>query len=60
MAARLRARAPGDTAFARRAGALYCIQYYTSWEHASDTAKRVHDARAAYNAMRPYVSGAAM
>jgi FAD/FMN-containing dehydrogenase len=51
--------APSDTAFVRRAGALYCIQYYSSWEQSSETAQRVHDARIAYNAMRPYVSGAA-
>jgi FAD/FMN-containing dehydrogenase len=51
--------AASDTAFVRRGGTLYCIQYYSSWEQPSETARRVRDARTAYNAMRPYVTGAA-
>jgi len=51
--------APDATAFPRRAGTLYCIQYYSSWSSAADTATRVKYMQDLYAAMRPYVSGAA-
>jgi FAD/FMN-containing dehydrogenase len=51
--------AAGDTAFAHRAGTLYSIQYASTWDNASDTAGRLADMTALYNALRPYVSGAA-
>ena len=47
------------TAFAHRAGTLYCIQYYSSWDWAADTAQRVEAMRTLYASMRPYVSGGA-
>ena len=51
--------APDATAFAHRAGTLYCIQYYSSWTSAADTPKRVKYVQDFYASMRPYVSGAA-
>ncbi len=47
------------TAFAHRAGTLYCIQYGSEWPSASETAQRLDGIRKLYAAMRPYVSGAA-
>jgi hypothetical protein len=47
------------TAFAHRAGTLFCIQYYSEWERASDTPTRLARMRDLYAAMRPYVSGGA-
>ena len=46
------------TAFPRRAGTQYCIQYFSSWTRAADTP--VHLARVAqvYAAMRPHMPGA--
>jgi FAD/FMN-containing dehydrogenase len=51
--------APDASAFARRAGALYCIQYYSSWQAAKDTPTHLSRMKALYDSMRPYVSGAA-
>jgi FAD/FMN-containing dehydrogenase len=51
--------APDASAFARRAGTLYCIQYYSSWEAAADTPIHLTRMRDLYASMRPYVSGAA-
>jgi FAD/FMN-containing dehydrogenase len=48
-----------DTAFAHRAGTLYSIQYASTWDDPSFTLGRLADMTALYNAMRPYVSGAA-
>ncbi len=48
-----------DTAFAHRAGTLYSIQYASTWDDANDTSGRLADMTALYNALRPYVSGAA-
>ncbi len=50
---------PDATAFARRAGTLYCIQYYSSWAAAKDTPTHLARMKGLYDAMRPYVSGAA-
>jgi FAD/FMN-containing dehydrogenase len=47
------------TAFARRAGTQYCIQYYTSWERAADSATHLANVAKVYAAMRPYMPGAA-
>lgn len=51
--------APDATAFARRTGTLYCIQYYSSWAAAADTPTRLAHMKNLYASMRPYVSGAA-
>jgi hypothetical protein len=51
--------APGATAFARRTGTLYCLQYGSIWIDPSDTPQRLSEMRSCYAAMRPYVSGAA-
>jgi FAD/FMN-containing dehydrogenase len=51
--------APDATAFPHRAGTLYCIQYYSSWDSATDTPTRVKYMQDLYASMRPYVSGAA-
>jgi hypothetical protein len=50
---------PSDTAFAHRAGTLFGIQYVTTWESSSTTPARLAEMSALYDAMRPYVSGAA-
>jgi FAD/FMN-containing dehydrogenase len=47
-----------DTAFPRRAGAQFCIQYYSSWTKASDTASHVANVAKVYAAMRPFMPGA--
>ncbi len=46
------------TAFPRRAGTQYCIQYYASWLNASATAARLAQVANVYAAMRPYMAGA--
>jgi len=46
------------TAFPRRAGTQFCIQYYTSWARAADTAAHVANVSKVYAAMRPYMPGA--
>ena len=47
-----------QTAFAHR-DALYCIQYYTSWESEKTTPERLDQMRTLHASMRPFVSGAA-
>jgi FAD/FMN-containing dehydrogenase len=47
-----------DTAFPRRAGTQFCIQYYSSWTKASDTASHVASVTKVYAAMRPFMPGA--
>jgi FAD/FMN-containing dehydrogenase len=47
-----------DTAFPRRAGTQFCIQYYSEWTRASDTAANVANVAKVYAAMRPYMAGA--
>lgn len=50
---------PADaTAFPRRAGTQYCIQYYSSWTRAADTPARLAQVAKVYAAMRPYLPGA--
>jgi FAD/FMN-containing dehydrogenase len=50
--------AAADTAFPRRAGTQFCIQYYSSWTKASDTASNVAAVARDYAAMRPFMPGA--
>jgi hypothetical protein len=50
--------AAADTAFPHRDASTYCIQYYSQWGGAGDTAHRLQLSRAVYAAMRPFVSGA--
>jgi hypothetical protein len=45
--------AVGATAFAHRAGTLFCIQYGSDWTNEADTAQRLADIRQLYAAMRP-------
>ena len=47
------------TAFSHRAGTQFCIQYFSEWANAGDTATHLADMRNLYAAMRPYVSGGA-
>jgi FAD/FMN-containing dehydrogenase len=47
------------TAFAHRAGMLYCIQYYSQWDNASNTQERLGFMADLYASLRPYMSGAA-
>jgi FAD/FMN-containing dehydrogenase len=51
--------APAASAFARRAGTLYCIQYYSSWAAAKDTPTNLARMQNLYASMRPFVSGGA-
>jgi FAD/FMN-containing dehydrogenase len=51
--------APVATAFARRSGTLYCIQYYSSWAAAKDTPRYLARMAKLYASMRPFVSGGA-
>ena len=46
------------TAFPRRAGTKYCIQYYSSWTRAADTPAHLAQVAKVYAAMRPYLPGA--
>lgn len=46
------------TAFPRRAGTQYCIQYYSSWTRAADTPAHLEQVANVYAAMRPYLPGA--
>jgi FAD/FMN-containing dehydrogenase len=50
--------AVGATAFAHR-GALFSVQYGSTWSDPKDTPQRLADMGDLYAAMRPYVSGAA-
>ena len=47
------------TAFARRAGTLYSVQYYTSWQGPAGTSEHEDAVKAIYDSMRAYVSGGA-
>jgi hypothetical protein len=51
--------AAADTAFPRRGGTQYCIQYFSSWQHAADTASHLGNVSNVYAAMRPYLPSAA-
>jgi hypothetical protein len=46
------------TAFPRRDGTQYCIQYYSSWTRAADTPTHVAQVTKVYAAMRPFMPGA--
>ena len=46
------------TAFPRRAGTQYCIQYFSSWSRSADTAAHLADVARVYAAMRPFMPGA--
>src|ERR1700712_1821475 len=46
------------TAFPRRAGTQYCIQYFSSWTRAGDTPTRLAQVAKVYAAMRPPMPGA--
>jgi FAD/FMN-containing dehydrogenase len=46
------------TAFPRRKGTQYCIQYYSSWTRAADTPTHVAQVAKVYEAMRPFMPGA--
>jgi FAD/FMN-containing dehydrogenase len=50
--------AAADTAFPRRSGTQYCIQYYSSWTHAADTPAHLAQVANVYAAMRPYMPSA--
>jgi len=50
--------APDATAFPRRAGTQFCIQYFSSWTRAADTATHIAQVAKVYAAMRPFVPGA--
>ena len=51
--------AAADTAFPRRGGTQYCIQYFSSWLHSADTPAHIANVANVYAAMRPYLPGAA-
>jgi FAD/FMN-containing dehydrogenase len=46
------------SAFPRRAGTQFCIQYYAEWLKASDSPGRIAQVNNLYAAMRPHVPGA--
>jgi FAD/FMN-containing dehydrogenase len=46
------------TAFPRRAGTQYCIQYYAEWQKSADTPAHIAQVNRLYAAMRPYMPGA--
>lgn len=46
------------TAFPRRAGTQYCIQYFSSWTRAADTPAHLAQVASVYAAMRPHMPGA--
>ena len=50
--------APEATAFPRRAGAQYCIQYFSSWGRVADTPAHLAQVASVYAAMRPFMPGA--
>ncbi len=51
--------AAADTAFPRRSGTQYCIQYFSSWLDPADTPSHIANVANVYAAMRPYLPGAA-
>ena len=50
--------APNATAFPRRIGTQYCIQYFSSWGRAADTATHLAQVARVFAAMRPFMPGA--
>ncbi|WP_036288337.1 FAD-binding oxidoreductase [Methylosinus sp. PW1] len=50
--------APDATAFPRRAGTQYCIQYFTSWGRSADTPVHLAQIARVYATMRPFMFGA--
>ena len=48
-----------DTAFPRRGGTQYCIQYFSSWQNAAQSGSHLTNVANVYAAMRSYLSGAA-
>jgi berberine-like enzyme len=48
-----------DTAFPRRDGTQYCIQYFSSWQDSSQTVSHLTNVADVYAAMRPHLPGAA-
>jgi hypothetical protein len=46
------------SAFPRRRGTLYCIQYFSSWIHPADTPGHIARVGGVYDAMRAYMPGA--
>jgi hypothetical protein len=48
-----------DTAFPRRGGTQYCIQYFSSWQNAAQSGSHLTNVASIYAAMRPYLPGAA-
>jgi hypothetical protein len=48
-----------DTAFRRRSGTQYCIQYFSSWQSAASGASHIANVANVYAAMRLYLPGAA-
>ena len=50
--------AAGDTAFPRRGGTQYCIQYYSSWSRAADTDTHLAQVAKVYAVMRSHLPGA--
>jgi FAD/FMN-containing dehydrogenase len=46
------------TAFPRRAGTQYCIQYFSSWSRAANTPAHLTQVAKVYAAMRPHMPGA--
>jgi hypothetical protein len=51
--------AVADTAFPRRGGTRYCIQYFSSWQNAALSVSHITNVSNVYSAMRPYLPGAA-
>ena len=53
--------APGaaNTAFHRRDGTQYCIQYLSSWQNASQSGAHLTNVANVYAAIHPYLPGAA-
>ena len=48
-----------DSAFPRRSGTQYCIQYFSSWQDSSQSGSHLTNVANVYAAMRPYLPGAA-
>ncbi len=46
------------SAFPRRAGTQFCIQYYAEWQKASDSPAHIAQVNNLYAAMRPHMPGA--
>ena len=50
--------APDATAFPRRLGTQYCIQYFSSWSRSADTPAHLAQVGRVYDALRPFMPGA--